>query len=184
LNTGNDLLAQVKENQPALMERLREIAGQEPVLDTARSHDKGRNRQEDRIVQTFDLAGAFAETDWAPHLATGIRVTRSTWLRSASTGLWTKREETAWYVSSASFSAKVFADAIRGHWGIENCSHHVRDVTMAEDRSRIRVNPGVFARLRSCALNILRANGVQNVADACWLNALSLKRILDYPALS
>jgi len=91
LNTGNDLLAQVKENQPGLIERLRETAGQEPVVDTATTRDKGRNRQEDRIVQTFDLAGAFAKTDWASYLATGIRVTRSTWLRSASTGLWTKR---------------------------------------------------------------------------------------------
>jgi hypothetical protein len=87
LNTGNELLVQVKENQPGLMERLRETADQEPVLDAARSHDKGRNRQEDRVVQTFDLAGALAETDWTPYLATGIRVTRLTWLRSASTGL-------------------------------------------------------------------------------------------------
>ena len=29
---------------------------------------------------------------------------------------------------------------------------------MGEDRSRIRSNPGVFARLRSFAFNILKAN--------------------------
>ena len=29
---------------------------------------------------------------------------------------------------------------------------------MGEDRSRIRTNPGVFARLRSFAFNILKAN--------------------------
>ncbi|MGC8537008.1 MAG: hypothetical protein ACP5QR_16030, partial [Rhizomicrobium sp.] len=45
--------------------------------------------------------------------------------------------------------------AIRAHWGIENSSHYVRDVTFAEDRSRIRTNPGVIARLRSFAFNIL-----------------------------
>ncbi|HQT62711.1 hypothetical protein, partial [Acidiphilium sp.] len=38
---------------------------------------------------------------------------------------------------------------------IENSSHYVRDVTFAEDRSRIRTNPGVIARLRSFAFNIL-----------------------------
>ena len=44
----------------------------------------------------------------------------------------------------------------------------MRDVTFAEDASRIRCNPGIFARLRSFAANILRANNVRNVADARW----------------
>ena len=47
---------------------------------------------------------------------------------------------------------------MRAHWGIETTSHYTRDVTMGEDRSRIRTNPGVFARLRSFAFNILKAN--------------------------
>jgi len=49
-------------------------------------------------------------------------------------------------------------------------THHqnrwVRDVTLAEDASRIRVNPGIMARLRSQALNIARANGATSVSDA------------------
>ena len=47
---------------------------------------------------------------------------------------------------------------VRGHWAIENSNHYVRDVTMGEDASRIRKNPGVFARIRSFAANILRKN--------------------------
>ncbi len=50
------------------------------------------------------------------------------------------------------------ATPIRDNWKIENTSHYSRDVTMGEDRSRIRMNPGVFARLRSFAFNILKAN--------------------------
>jgi hypothetical protein len=46
----------------------------------------------------------------------------------------------------------------RDHWGIENRSHYARDVTFAEDASRIHINPGIFARLRSFAYNILRFN--------------------------
>jgi hypothetical protein len=42
----------------------------------------------------------------------------------------------------------------------------VRDGSFAEDASRIRCNPGIFARLRSFVANILRANNVQNVTDA------------------
>jgi hypothetical protein len=33
-------------------------------------------------------------------------------------------------------------------------SHYVRDGSFAEDASRIRCNPGIFARLRSFAANI------------------------------
>ena len=40
--------------------------------------------------------------------------------------------------------AEIFASAIRGHWAVENENHWVRDVTLAEDASRIRVNPSVW----------------------------------------
>jgi hypothetical protein len=55
--------------------------------------------------------------------------------------------------------------AIRHHWHIENRSHYVRDGSFAEDASRIRRNPGIFARLRSFASNILRFNGIDNISD-------------------
>ena len=65
-------------------------------------------------------------------------------------------------------------------WGIENRNHHVRDRTLGEDASRIRRQPGIVARLRSFALNILRAHGVGNVSEAIYTNALSLDRLLAY----
>jgi hypothetical protein len=49
-------------------------------------------------------------------------------------------------------------------WDIENRSH-VRDGSFREDASRIGSNPGIFARLRFFASNILRFNGVENVCD-------------------
>ena len=69
---------------------------------------------------------------------------------------------------------------MRGHWGIENRNHHVRDRTLGEDASRIRQKPGIVARLRSFALNILRAHSVGNVSEALYANALSLDRLLAY----
>jgi len=66
--------------------------------------------------------------------------------------------EIAYYLANAPLTAKVAACAIRAHWGVETTSHYSRDVTMGEDRSRIRTNPGVFARIRSFAFNILKAN--------------------------
>src|SRR3954452_2733041 len=64
--------------------------------------------------------------------------------------------------------------------GDENRNHHVRDRTLGEDASRIRHKPGVFARLRSFALNILRGHAVANVSEALYANALSLDRLLAY----
>jgi hypothetical protein len=62
---------------------------------------------------------------------------------------------------------------VRAHWGIENRAHHVRDRLLREDDSRVRAKPGILARLRSFALNLLRANGVANVSEALYTNALS-----------
>jgi len=39
----------------------------------------------------------------------------------------------------------------------------------------------MVARLRSFALNILRANGVSNIRQALYANAFSLDRLLAYP---
>lgn len=56
----------------------------------------------------------------------------------------------------------------RGHWGIENASHYVRDVTLSEDHSRIRKGSGpqIFATLRNLVISILRLCGVTNIAQA------------------
>ena len=56
----------------------------------------------------------------------------------------------------------------------------MRDRILREDDSRIRRRPGIFARLRSFALNILRAGGVGKVSEAVYVNALSLDRLLAY----
>ncbi len=53
--------------------------------------------------------------------------------------------------------AADFADAARGHWGVENSLHWVLDVTMGEDGSRTRRDnaPQNLAVLRHMALNIV-----------------------------
>ena len=143
--------------------------------------DKDKHsRHERRCYEVFDAAPTLENSGWAGLISRIIRVTRTTLMRRAKTGMWHRRKEVCYYVSSAPVSAKKAGEAIRSHWGIENRNHYVRDVSMLEDMSRIRVNPGIFARTRSFALNILRANGEQNIADALWRNALDFTRVLDY----
>jgi hypothetical protein len=56
----------------------------------------------------------------------------------------------------------------RGHWGIENGLHHVRDVTLGEDASRVRTAnaPEVMAAVRNLALALLRPLGFPSIAAA------------------
>lgn len=147
------------------------------------SRNLARNRQEDRRVEVYAPDAALKNGEWGPLIVAIVRVTRFTLIRSAATGLWMPREETAFYASSVMLPAEIFASAIRGHWAVENENHWVRDVTLAEDASRIRVNPGVMARLRSQALNIARANGVKNIAKALWSAAIDPAVSLSYPGL-
>lgn len=55
---------------------------------------------------------------------------------------------------------------------IENRSHHVRDVTLGEDASRIRKGsgPDVMAALRNAAIGFLRATGATNIAESLRRN--------------
>ena len=175
------LLVQVKENQPGLLRKIADAAGAEIPLTHHETIDTNkRMRAETRIVEVFDAAPVLENTLWNGLITRIIRVTRSTLIRRAKDGLWDRREETSFYVCSAPIGAKKAAEAIRSHWGVENRNHYVRDVSMLEDASRIRSNPGIFARARSFALNILRANSEKNIADALWRNALDIKRPLAY----
>lgn len=134
--------------------------------------DKNRNRFETRIVGVFDAAPAVADTQWEPHVAAIIQVERTVHAFQPATGLFKTSAETSFYLSNRPIAAGQAADAVREHWGIENRSHHVRDVTLREDASRIRKNPGVFARLRSFAYNILRFNQKDSIAQDRYAAAL------------
>jgi len=46
--------------------------------------------------------------------------------------------ETRYYINSLAVRVKLFAHAVRSHWGIENSCHWSLDVTYREDESRIR----------------------------------------------
>lgn len=56
----------------------------------------------------------------------------------------------------------------RGHWGIENRLHWVRDVTFDEDRSQVRKGAGAqaMAALRNLAIGLLRRARATNIAAA------------------
>ena len=64
--------------------------------------------------------------------------------------------------------ARTLLGHLRGHWGIENKLHWVRDVTFDEDRSQVRTGaaPQVMATCRNLGLGLLRRTGATNMAAA------------------
>ena len=68
----------------------------------------------------------------------------------------------------------------RGHWGIENRLHWVRDVTLGEDASRIRTRsaPEALAGVRNAAISLLRLAGVTNIAEALRENLYHVRDLL------
>jgi len=180
-------MAQVKGNQSALLEAVQQLATAKPLISQACQANHQRNRIERRDIKVFDAQGlqnnSSVDSDWGHLLKAIIQVQRNTDCFDTRTGNWKRRTETAYYVASKTHSAEVFAQAIRGHWGVENRNHYVRDVTLGEDASRIRRNPGVFARLRSFTLNILRKNNITNVSEALYDNSLCLDNLCAYAGL-
>jgi predicted transposase YbfD/YdcC len=167
------LIVQVKDNQPTLHQKVADISATAVPIDAVDSHDEGRNRDESRTVTVFDPGDTLIGTDWHSHVAAIIRVERSVFTRITKTGLLHHSTETAFYVANTTVTAARAAEAVRGHWGIETTSHYSRDVTMGEDNSRIRINPGVFARLRSFAFNILKANQTSTLSQDRYRAALA-----------
>lgn len=148
----------MKDNQPSLLAKVETACCCQRPSSTDTSITTGRNRHETRTAEVFNATRAVARTEWKPLIKGIIRVTRDVLHRNAKTGLWSSTSEVAYYVVSSPISAHRAGAAIRDHWHVENKLHYTRDVTFQEDQSRIRHNPGIFARLRSFAYNILRRN--------------------------
>ena len=91
------------------------------------------------------------------------------------------------YYCNSITDIKVFAKAVRKHWGVENNLHWVLDVAFNEDKSRIRKDnaPENMSILRHIALNMLKKessvkNGIKvKRFKAGWDNNYLLKVIFN-----
>jgi len=157
---GADYLLAVKANQPSLRRDIEAFFTDAPEagLERCVSLDKGHGRIEERTVTVA------REVDWLcgdrrfpgevrlPDVAAIVRVQSRTELKDRC------RFETRYYITSAKLSAQAAADAVRGHWGIENQLHWVLDVVFNEDQSRLRKGHGAknMAVVRHFAINLVR----------------------------
>ena len=81
-------------------------------------------------------------------------------VRVTEKGDGTTSGDVRYFISSAFLSGKRFAQAVRGHWGIENSLHWVLDVTFDEDQSRTRARHMAdnLSWLRRFAVSLLKCH--------------------------
>lgn len=82
------------------------------------------------------------------------------------------QEETVYGITDLSrtlIAPSELLTLVRNHWHIENKSHHVRDVTFDEDRSRVRCGniPQLMASLRNVCIGLMRVADHRNIAATC-----------------
>ncbi|MFF4081069.1 ISAs1 family transposase [Streptomyces sp. NPDC001777] len=146
----------MKKNHPGLYAQVTKLPWADIPLDH-RTRDRAHHRDEIRRIKV----AAFPHLDY-PGARQAIQIVR--WRRELST-------ERVYVITSLNvFDATPaqLATWIRGHWGIENRLHHVRDCTFWEDDSKVCTGhlPRTMAGLRNLAISVFRQNGETNIAAA------------------
>jgi predicted transposase YbfD/YdcC len=161
-----DYVLAVKDNQPKLHEAIQEIFSDERQADLLkRPHrvhettEKGHGRKDGRYYVLAKLPKDSPLTNqWAGLKAIGMAVRRTEQADGTTSG------DVRYFISSAFMSGKRFAEAVRGHWGIENSLHWVLDVTFDEDHSRTRKRRMAdnLSWLRRFAISLLKRHPSKN----------------------
>jgi DDE family transposase len=133
-------------------------------MDRASEVDKGHGRIEKRTLEVTDWLAEYLQGDW-PECHQVFRLERERRFEG--------KVETEVVYGIASLpreraDAKALLATTRGHWGIENGLHGVRDGTLREDASRIRKGsaPQVMATLRNIAVFLFEPSGLKSAAAA------------------
>lgn len=179
VNAKGDYVLAVKDNQPKLCEAIRDFFTEHLEDDLQRvshrrseTHETCHGRTDDRYYYLAKLPEDFSlAKQWPGLKAIGmaVRVTEHADGRAS--------DDVRYYITSRYTSGQKFADAVRGHWSIENTLHWVLDVTFDEDQSRSRNRrlADNLAWLRRLAISLLKQHpakhsikGKQQIAG--WSN--------------
>jgi len=182
---GGDFVISVKDNQPKLREAvegyLMEQLGHDFEDLRYRHHETsevGHGRTDERAYYLCAVPRDFApkeEWPWVKAIGYAVRVSVD--------GNGKETSEVRFYVLSRYLSGKRFAEAVRGHWGIESM-HWVLDVTFREDDSRTRERTlgNNLSWLRRFAVTLLKRHPIKDSIKGkmlrCMMNPDFLAEVL------
>jgi predicted transposase YbfD/YdcC len=165
---GADYVLALKDNQPHLRAEVEgifvaECAAQKKeqqskkrssakAADVIGTNESGHGREEARRVYSLEAPEWLCNKEQWSRLSSLIMVEAT---RELNDQVSTERR---YYISSLVPDAERAAEAVRGHWGIENSSHWILDVAFREDDSRVRVGnaPENLALVRKLTHNLLQ----------------------------
>ena len=162
-----EYVLKVKANQPQLyddIQRLFTDPPPKPDFQEAKREGKANGRLEVRTLTVSSLLQGYS--DW-PHLAQVFKlVRRAVVLKTGEVS-----EVITYGVTSLTqeeVTPKELLAIVRDHWGIENGLHYRRDVSLLEDRSRLRAGhaPQAVAAINNLVLTLIAKAGFRNACRA------------------
>ena len=138
ISGSGDYVLALKGNQAKLfedvqhyVEEVRANASHESKAYRYQEVVKGHGRVDTLTYYHLPLPEALAKRPWKGLRTVGVAIRSSE--RQGKHTL-----DTRYYISSLEVNVRRFAQAVRGHWHIENALHWCLDVTFREDECRVR----------------------------------------------
>jgi predicted transposase YbfD/YdcC len=161
---GGKTVLTVKNNQPTLYADLATyFADPQASFAQFSTLDQHRGRIEKRCIYVSTELNSYL-TD-SPLIKQVAELTRTVTVRKSG-----KTSQEVVYLITAITPQEAcpqrLLELVRGHWGIENSSHYVHDVTFQEDRSQLRSGqaPQILAALRNLAITLIHRQGSSQIA--------------------
>jgi len=161
-----DYVLAVKGNQPTLHDGIVEFFLDQMDDDFARvavsrheTQEQGHGREEHRTYYVCDVPEDLPDASrWKGLKQIGVAISDK--VRSGK-----PCDDVRYYILSRKLSARSFGAAVRGHWGIENSLHWQLDMSLGEDRCRVRKDhaDANLAALRRMALGLLKNEKTRKV---------------------
>lgn len=159
-------MIQVKGNQKTLLQQIKNNIANNTPLDICLTKEKNRGRQENRYHEIY------TSTESLPSEWKGVQ--RIIYVhryghrpdKKSDNGNYSEEH---YYIAGYQFNcAREVAHGIKGHWGIENKVHHVKDTHFNEDNNRIRHNnaSAILSIFQDIAINIYRCKGFKSLKKA------------------
>ncbi len=150
-----DYILAVKENQPQLLEEIKDEFRFSRDSETDTNVDIGHGRIETRVCSVISDFQFIEHNNKWNKLQQIIKIDS---IREFKNSDKQPEKATRYYIASLVDTAVNHQNNIRSHWGVENKLHWTLDVAFSEDASRKRKNNAAqnYSILLKIALNLLR----------------------------